>query len=127
MDQCINLCLSRNEVERLLQIVQFYGESCCSISDRIFCYKVLRAIGFGNLRDELDYSSALCRDNDVVKLDYIVVLQSELDRSSLDYIGQIRFAHDLDEAHKIGLEFVQELSEYPAVANYSVYKLIDFC
>ena len=45
MEPNVKLSLSRNEAERLLQIVQLFGESSNLMSDKIFCYKVLRDLG----------------------------------------------------------------------------------
>ena len=121
----VTLSLRKNEVERLLQIVQEFGESSDNLSDKIFCYKALRALGFGNLKDEKTFSREIFKSKDVTREKYIVVLQSELDPSRFDYIGRISFAKEYDEAIKIGNDFVENLSEYPALAGYTVYKLIE--
>ena len=124
MEPNVKLSLSRNEAERLLQIVQLFGESSNLMSDKIFCYKVLRALGFGNLKDEKTFSNEIFKNKDITKEKYIVVLQSELDSSRFDYIGQICFADDYDKAIKIGCDWVNNLSEYPAIAGYDVYELV---
>lgn len=119
----INIQLQENEVERLLQAIQFFGEESDTISDKIFAYKLLRALGFGNLKNEKSFSRDIFKDKYVTKEKYIVVLQSELDSSAFDYIGKILFVDDIQEAIKIGDEFVKDLLEYPALAGYDIYKL----
>ena len=55
---------------------------------------------------------------------YIVAFYSELERSE-DHFCSIQFVDDMEDAERLGLEWVQYCSNYPCCGWYRVYEMVN--
>lgn len=56
--------------------------------------------------------------------EYICVVTSELGVLANDYVVSITFHPTESSAIRFGSEYVKDLSQYPALADFSVYKFL---
>lgn len=57
-------------------------------------------------------------------MEYLVLFRCELAPKERDFVDHFEFANSLEEAQKKGIDFVNDMHEYPMNAGYSVYKII---